>query len=105
MLSFINYDSSNKSAILGLKIKANAKLNEISHFTSINDKFYLKLSIKSVPENGKANEAIIDFLSKKWQINKKNLQIISGHTNSLKLLTIKNIALDYLNSHLQHYIK
>ncbi|XVN42450.1 MAG: DUF167 family protein [Candidatus Rickettsia vulgarisii] len=104
MPSFFNYDPNKNTAILGLKIKANAKLNEIIHFTSINNKFYLKLSIKAVPENGKANDAIIDFLSKKWQINKKNLQIISGHTNSLKLLTIKNIELDYLNSHLQHYI-
>ncbi|MCC8417776.1 MAG: DUF167 family protein [Rickettsia endosymbiont of Bryobia graminum] len=100
MSSFFNYDPNNKSAILGLKIKANAKFNEIGHFISINNKHYLKLSIKAVPENGKANEAIINFLSEKWQVNKKDLKIIFGHTNNLKLLEIKNISLDYLNSHL-----
>lgn len=38
------------------------------------------------------------------EISKNNFEIILGCTNSLKLLAIKNIELDYLNLHLKHYI-
>ncbi len=104
MTQVFNYNPDNKVAILALKVKANAKTDKIGEFIIINDKYYLKLFIKSVPEDGKANNSIINFLSKKWKINKNNFEIILGYTNSLKLLAIKNIELDYLNLHLKHYI-
>jgi len=37
----------------------------------------LKLKISSPPENNKANNEIIDYLSKQLEINKKNISIIS----------------------------
>ncbi len=104
MTPFFNYNPDNKVAVLALKVKANAKADKIGEFMIINDKHYLKLFIKSVPEDGKANHSIINFLSKKWKINKNNFEIILGCTNGLKLLAIKNIELDYLNLHLKHYI-
>ncbi len=100
MPPIFNYDHDKKQAIVALKVRASAKINSMREFILINDKYYLKLTIKSVPEHGKANDAIINFLSQKWKINKNNFEIITGHTSSLKLLTIKNIELDYLN----HYI-
>ncbi|WP_341750347.1 DUF167 family protein [Candidatus Tisiphia endosymbiont of Sialis lutaria] len=104
MTPFFNYNPDNKVAVLALKVKANAKADKIGEFMIINDKHYLKLFIKSVPEDGKANHSIINFLSKKWKISKNNFEIILGCTNSLKLLAIKNIELGYLNLHLKHYI-
>ncbi|WP_341756614.1 MULTISPECIES: DUF167 family protein [unclassified Candidatus Tisiphia] len=104
MTQIFNYNPDSKVAILALKVKANAKTDNIGEFIVINDKYYLKLFIKSVPEDGKANKSIINFLSKKWKINKNNFEIILGYTSSLKLLAIKNIELDYLNLHLKHYI-
>lgn len=104
MTQFFNYNPDNKVAVLALKVKANAKADKIGELMIINDKHYLKLFIKSVPENGKANHSIINFLSKKWKINKNNFEIILGCTNSLKLSAIKNIELDYLNLHLKHYM-
>ncbi|WP_341748436.1 MULTISPECIES: DUF167 family protein [unclassified Candidatus Tisiphia] len=104
MSKIFNYNPNKKLAIIALKVKANAKTNKIGEFIIINDKYYLKLFIKSVPEDGKANNSIINFLSKKWKINKNNFEIILGYTSSLKLLAIKNIESDYLNLHLKHYI-
>jgi len=105
MFKVFNYNEDKKLAILGLKVKANSKIDDIQKFILINDKYYLKISTKSVPENGLANEAIINFLSKKWKISKSNIEIITGHTNSLKLIAIKNIDPDYLNLYLNNYIK
>ncbi|WP_367364182.1 DUF167 family protein [Candidatus Tisiphia endosymbiont of Nedyus quadrimaculatus] len=104
MSKIFNYNPNKKLAIIALKVKANAKTNKIGEFVIINNQYHLKLSIKAVPEDGKANDAIVNFLSKKWKICKNNFEIILGHTNSLKLLAIKNIELDYLNLHLKHYI-
>jgi hypothetical protein len=104
IINVINYDKNKQLAVIALKVKANAKVSEIRELLIINDKYYLKLSIKALPKNGKANEAILDFLSKEWRIAKTNLEIITGHNHSLKLLAVKNITLDYLNSHLNHYI-
>ncbi len=69
MSKIFNYNPNKKLAILALKVKANAKTDKIGEFIIINDKYYLKLFIKSVPEDGKANNSIINFLSKKWKIS------------------------------------
>lgn len=105
MSNIINYNKTKQLAIIALRVKANAKVNEIRGLLIINDKYHLKLFIKALPENGKANEVILDFLSQKWQIAKTNLEIINGHNHSLKLLAVKNITFDYLNSYLNHYMK
>ncbi len=100
----INYSADLKQAKLGLKVKAGAKNNKIEELILIQDKPYLKLSIKAAPENGKANAAIIEFLAKQWTLSRQSLEIISGHTNNIKILLIKNIELGYLNLLLSDYI-
>lgn len=99
------YNSLLKSAFLNVKVKASAKANAVNDFITVNDKIYLKLSIKAIPEKGKANEEIINYLAKEWQLNKSNLEIIKGQTSNLKTLLIKNIAQDYLNLIINSYIK
>lgn len=44
----------------------------------------IKVKIREIPENGKANNAVIDVLSKNLKIAKANIKIISGFTNSHK---------------------
>lgn len=74
--------------LIGLKVKAGAKQNVIGDYITIDGKKYLKLSIKTPPENGKANIEIIKFLSTSWNIHKKDLEIVSGHSSSIKILSI-----------------
>lgn len=57
------------------------------------DKIYLenniiKVKIREIPENGKANKAIIDLFSKTFKIPKKNIEIIRGEKSSNKILKI-----------------
>ncbi|PCJ29861.1 MAG: hypothetical protein COA94_00010 [Rickettsiales bacterium] len=74
---------------IALKVKAGARQNSINGIIEIDNKPYLKLSIKSSPEKGKANKMIIDFLAKEWGMRKSDLTIISGKTSQYKILHIK----------------
>ena len=48
----------------------------------------IKIKVRAVPENGKANDAIVELLHKTLKIPKKNVEIISGFTNSIKKIRI-----------------
>ncbi|AFB26894.1 MULTISPECIES: DUF167 domain-containing protein [Rickettsia] len=105
MDKFYNYNSSSHQALLSFKVKPNSKQNLISNFVIINNIPYLKLSIKAIPEQGKANAEIINYLAKEWKLSRSNIEIIKGHTHSLKTILIKNINEDYLNLIINSYIK
>ncbi|WP_395476255.1 DUF167 domain-containing protein [Rickettsia endosymbiont of Pantilius tunicatus] len=104
-MHFFTYNPLLKTAFLNIKVKAAAKSNDIKEFIIINDTPHLKLSVKALPEQGKANEEIINFLAKEWQLLRVNLEITKGHTNNLKAILIKNIDEKYLNLILNAYIK
>ncbi|MDF2965359.1 MAG: hypothetical protein K0Q51_747 [Rickettsiaceae bacterium] len=87
-----------------LKIKAAAKRDSIEGFQEIDNKFYLKLSVKQRPEQGKANLAIISYISKIFELPKSSFEIIQGATSPLKILLIKKIDSAYLKSKFQPYI-
>ena len=62
-----------KNAVIG------AKNNELSVY------------VTAVPENGKANEAIIKLLSKKFRCAKTKISLISGSKSRNKLFRIDEI--------------
>lgn len=63
-------------------VKTNAKKEEIEFDKERN---LYKVSIKALPEKGKANQAIKKLFKNKW---KKDIEIISGHTNKKKLIKV-----------------
>ena len=90
---FFNNTRLKKQEKIYLKVKANAKRNSIDGCIEINNRTYLKLSIKAIPESGKANKMIIQFLAKEWDILKDDLEITSGMSSKFKVLRIKHIVL------------
>ena len=48
----------------------------------------IKLRIKAAAVDGKANEAVINFLSKEFRTPKSCVQILHGHWNKQKLVLI-----------------
>ena len=103
-MQFYSHDATKKRLILAIKVKAGSKSNVIDKFININNRQYLKISVRAVPEDGKANKAIISFLAKEWRISQDDLEIIIGQKNNLKILALKNLDPDYLNSILSNYI-
>ena len=49
----------------------------------------VKVSINAVPEDGKANKALIDFLAKSWNLPKSSFSLLSGQTNRVKVILIE----------------
>ena len=48
----------------------------------------LKISVTTVPENGKANAAVIAYLAKEWGIPKTSIQVKKGETDRNKILSV-----------------
>ncbi len=70
--------------ILRLKIVPNSSKNEI-----IKSEDGLKVKITAQPVEGKANKALIEFLSKTFKISKSSFKIIKGETSKEKTILIK----------------
>lgn len=51
----------------------------------------LVVSVTAVPEDGKANEAIIDVLSRNLNIHKRQFQLLSGATSRRKRFLVTQI--------------
>ncbi|MFT7634258.1 MAG: hypothetical protein ACI87E_005317, partial [Mariniblastus sp.] len=65
----------------------------------------LKISVTAVAEKGKANAAIIKFLSKQLRIPKGRIRLASGTTSSLKKLVIRGMTVSQLDDLLAELIR
>lgn len=72
--------------ILNLKISPNASKN-----CFVFEETGLKVKITAQPIDGKANKALIEFLSKQFKVPKTYFEIIKGETSKDKTILIKNI--------------
>ncbi|MDP4007727.1 MAG: DUF167 domain-containing protein [Candidatus Peregrinibacteria bacterium] len=70
---------------LRIKVLPKSAKNEI---VDIMDDETIKIRIKAIPEKGKANQALIKFLSQELDIQKDSIKIISGKTDQVKLIKI-----------------
>lgn len=78
------------SETITIKLTPKASKNAIQGWTEgPNGERILKACVTAVPEKGKANEALIDLLSKEWKLPKKAFSLIRGETDRLKLLKIE----------------
>jgi uncharacterized protein len=53
---------------------------------------WLTASVTAVPENGRANKALIRLLSKEWRVAKSSIQVISGPADRRKTLLVAGDA-------------
>jgi len=60
----------------------------------------LKIKLSAAPEKGKANQALIDFLSDKLGVKKKFISIISGLTSRIKQIAIERQTLETITEKL-----
>lgn len=47
---------------------------------------FLKIRLHAIPEKGKANEALIAFLSEHFQIPKSSIKLVRGHSSTRKIV-------------------
>ena len=60
--------------------------------TDADGRALLKVSVTAVPEDGKANAALIKLLAKEWRLPKSAMEIIQGATDRRKVLLITGDA-------------
>ncbi len=86
--------------ILDLEISPGAKTSAVSGYNPWRKRIEIRLSEPA--EKGKANAELISFLSGVFKINSRNIQIITGTTNSKKSVKIIGAnAPDILNALIQ----
>ena len=73
--------------ILTAYVKPNAKENKIVEWI---DEDTVKISVTASPEKGRANQAVLKLLSKKFKIPRSSLEIIRGRTTRIKQIKIEN---------------
>ena len=74
----------NKTYKFKIKAIAGAKLNQIEFLDE-----FIKIKIKQRALEGKANKAIVEFLSEILDIPKTKIQILNGQTSPIKTIEIK----------------
>jgi len=71
---------------LRIKVIPKSAKNEV---VDIMEDETIKIRIKAAPENGKANAELIKFLSEELNVLEKNVLIISGVAEPVKLIKVK----------------
>jgi hypothetical protein len=57
----------------------------------------LKVKIAAPPEKGKANKALTNFLAETFNLKKADVEIISGHTASIKQVFLAGACIETVN--------
>lgn len=77
-----------KGAALAVRVTPRARKNEISE---ILDDGTVKIRLTAPPVEGKANNALVDFLSDVLKVPKSSIDIVAGATGRDKLVSILEI--------------
>jgi len=86
-MSFLQKD------LIFIRVTPGAAQTKISgKFIDDKNQEYLKISIAAPPEDGKANDELIRFLSKKLKIPKSKITIIRGETSRFKVLRFLGVV-------------
>jgi uncharacterized protein (TIGR00251 family) len=54
----------------------------------------LKLRLAAPPVEGKANEALIDYIAKRFDVPKRNVEIVSGEKSREKRVAVRGSMVD-----------
>jgi uncharacterized protein len=70
--------------IVRIKVKPNARQTMV---LALKEQ-YIEISLKDLPQDGKANTALVKFLAKSMKIAQSKVAIIRGDKSKIKVLTI-----------------
>lgn len=79
------YRIEEKASFLNFKIRPNAQETKIKEI----EETFILMDVRAVPEDGKANKDIIEYLASLFDINKSQVKIIRGETTRYKIVELK----------------
>lgn len=74
-----------------IKIKVIPRAKKTTFVTILGDGT-IKIRIKAIPENGRANEELIRYLAETLNLDKSKIEILSGFSEVRKLLKIPDLT-------------
>jgi len=87
---------------LHVKVQAGAKKTEIAE---ILDDGTIKIRLTAPAVEGKANYALIEFLSKILKVKTSSIEIVGGSRSKDKLITVTNISVEQIELAIQNAVK
>lgn len=84
----IEWTEDARGIVVPLQVQPGGRKNEIRGEQAGS----LKISVTAKPENGKANEAVIELLAKIWRLRKSQIHILSGETSRQKRVLLSEIS-------------
>lgn len=82
-----------------LRLTPKAKANRVTGLQlDAEGRAWVKAQVTTVPEGGKANEALIKMLAKEWRVAKSDVRLIQGATDRNKTLLVSGEPDDILNT-------
>ncbi len=84
------YEKTSDGIKLFIKVSPKASANLIRGVEAVSDnQTAVKILVTAVPEEGKANKAVINLLAKMLKLPKSDMCVIQGETSKVKTLLIK----------------
>jgi len=57
-----------------------------------------RIAVGAPPEKGKANKAVVEYVSKLLEINRRQVEVVAGLTNPLKTIRIEGVSADLVRA-------
>lgn len=73
---------------LRVKARPGAATTAVKEILSGEEGETIKIDVAAMPEKGKANQALMRFLSKEFSVKSENIKIVSGAGDKIKLIKI-----------------
>jgi uncharacterized protein (TIGR00251 family) len=88
-----------QSARINVRVQPNAKRNQVVRF----EDGILHIKIAALPIKGKANAALLVFLSDILGVSKSRLSIEKGATSRVKVIAVEGLNLDEMRKRITEY--
>ena len=84
------FEQKQQEIILRVRLTPNSSCCKVSGiFVDTDNEKWLKINVISVPEKGKANKELVNFLARELKIAKSTIEIIVGQLDRYKKLKIQ----------------
>jgi len=77
---------------LYVRLSPKASKDDVSGLKDFDGKTYVQARVRAVPEDGKANKAVVELIAARLGVPKTSIALASGHSSRLKTLSISGDA-------------
>jgi hypothetical protein len=65
----------------------------------------LKIAVQAPPVEGRANQALVEFLAETFSLPRKNVELVSGELSRSKIFLLQGVTLGHTNARLVSFLE